>query len=172
VLPFYGSILKCFALAALWIIIVKITFFSLVVVFYALSVWHFLLVYFEFISLSVKYSLVKCFNSPFLIDDLRDCISQSDLCLLPAVWRHVLFCHNLTSTEIHLCITFQVYTFFHRPSSQGSVLSLFHVSLLGSLFYHFPAVIIVGPQSTTHPFAVMLAPAFLRRTSQSSLSLE
>lgn len=78
-LLFYGSILKCFALAALWIIIVKITFFfSLVVVFYVLSVWHFLLVYFEFISLSVKYSLVKCFNSPFLIDDLWDCISQSD----------------------------------------------------------------------------------------------
>lgn len=52
--------------------------FPIIVVFYTLSVWHFLLVYFALISLSVKYSLVKCFHSTFLIYDLWDCISQSD----------------------------------------------------------------------------------------------
>lgn len=92
-------------------------------------------------------------------------------CLLSALRDTCCFFHNLTSTEIHLCITFKVYTFFHWPSTQRSVLLLFHVSLLRSLSYRPPHVIIVSTLSGTYQFTAMLAHAILRK-SWSSLVLE
>lgn len=50
--------------------------FSLIV-FYTLSVWHIFSLFWVDLP-SVKYSLVKCFSSTFLMYDLWDCISQSD----------------------------------------------------------------------------------------------
>lgn len=151
----------------------KIIFFPLVVVFYALSVWHFLLVYFEFISLSVKYSLVKCFNSPFLIDDLWDCISQSDsMSPIGSLETRAIFATVSQAQKSTFVSTFKFTHFSTGQALRDLSCHFFHVSMHSNLFYHLPAVIIIGPLSATHPFAPMLAQAILQRRSQSSLSLE
>lgn len=94
------------------------------------------------------------------------------LFLLYALKETFHFCHNLTSTEIHLCVTFQFYASFHWSNSRDCILLLCHVSLLRNLPYHLTVVVISGTLRVTHQCAVRLACAILRTKSWSNFILE
>lgn len=121
------------------------------------------LVYFEFISLSVKYSLVKYYNRPLFI--LWSFVVLSMIsCLLSELKDKCRFLHNLRSTEIHPRITFQIYIFslIKLSATYHVIFSIFVFSGISPItFFH---VIIVDTLSAMYQFDTFLAHSILRKS--------